>query len=80
MAVCPTARGCGIGQLLLNQVEAFAATEDRHHLYLSTTPFLRSAIRLYERAGFVATSAPPYELFGTPLFTMEKWSNSVNVR
>lgn len=80
MAVSPNARGCGIGRLLLNQVEAFAVAEDCHHLYLSTTPFLSSAIRLYERAGFVPTSAPPYELFGTPLFTMEKWSDSVDVR
>ena len=40
--------------------------------YLSTTPFLASAIRLYEQAGFVHTSAPPYELHGTALFTMEK--------
>jgi len=79
MAVTPTARGCGIGQLLLKEVEAFATTHNRHHLYLSTTPFLSSAIRLYERAGFIPTSAPPYELFGTPLFTMEKWSKSVFV-
>ena len=31
-----------------------------------------SAIRLYEQAGFARTSVPPHELFGTPLFTMEK--------
>jgi GNAT superfamily N-acetyltransferase len=80
MAVAPAARGCGVGRALLRQAEEFAAANDRQHLYLSTTPFLSSAIRLYERAGFIPTSAPPYELFGTPLFTMEKWSNSVDVR
>jgi GNAT superfamily N-acetyltransferase len=80
MAVAPAARGCGVGRALLSQVEEFAAANNRQHLYLSTTPFLFSAIRLYERAGFIPTSAPPYELFGTPLFTMEKWSNSVDVR
>ena len=80
MAVAPAARGCGVGRTLLSQVEEFAAANNQQHLYLSTTPFLLSAIRLYERAGFIPTSAPPYELFGTPLFTMEKWSNSVDVR
>jgi GNAT superfamily N-acetyltransferase len=80
MAVAPAARGCGVGRTLLSQVEEFAAANNRQHLYLSTTPFLFSAIRLYERAGFIPTSAPPYELFGTPLFTMEKWSNSIDVR
>ena len=80
MAVRPAARGCGIGRLLLNQVQEFAAAHDYSHLYLSTTPFLSAAIQLYERTGFIRTSAPPYELFGTPLFTMEKWSNGVDVR
>ena len=28
--------------------------------------------RLYERFGFQRTSDEPHELFGTPLFTMEK--------
>jgi len=41
-------------------------------LYLSTTPFLHSAIRLYERCGFRRTDEGPHDLFGTPLFTMEK--------
>ena len=77
MAVAPVARGLGLGRVLLNQVQAFADAEACDHLYLSTTPFLSSAIRMYERAGFVPTSAPPYELFGTPLFTMRKWSKSV---
>jgi putative acetyltransferase len=80
MAVGRSARGIGIGKLLLNQVHEFAAEQERSHLYLSTTPFLSSAIQLYQRAGFVPTSAPPYELHGTPLFTMEKWSRGVDVR
>jgi N-acetylglutamate synthase-like GNAT family acetyltransferase len=80
MAVAPSARGGGIGRRLLNHVQDFAAAQDRDRLYLSTTPFLSSAIRLYEQAGFVRTSAPPYELFGTALFTMEKWSNRADVR
>jgi uncharacterized damage-inducible protein DinB/GNAT superfamily N-acetyltransferase len=72
MAVSPSARGRGVGRLLLHEVEQFASSQERTRLYLSTTPFLSRAIRLYERAGFTRTSAPPYELFGTALFTMEK--------
>ena len=80
MAVGRSARGAGIGKRLLKQVHEFAAAQDRSHLYLSTTPFLSTAIQLYQRAGFIPTSAPPYELHGTPLFTMEKWSKGVDVR
>jgi hypothetical protein len=39
---------------------------------LSTTPFLNSAIRLYENFGFRRNEAEPHDLFGTPMFTMEK--------
>ena len=41
-------------------------------MFLSTTPFLESAIRLYEKFGFQRTSDGPLDLFGTPLFTMQK--------
>jgi GNAT superfamily N-acetyltransferase len=74
MAVLPLARGERIGALLLTHVEEFARTEGFSRLFLSTTPFLDRAIRLYERFGFRRTSDGPHELFGTPLFTMEKLS------
>ena len=66
------ARGERIGALLLTHVEEFARTEGCSRLFLSTTPFLDRAIRLYERFGFRRTLEGPHELFGTPLFTMEK--------
>lgn len=72
MAVLPAARGERIGALLLTHVEEFARTGRCSRLFLSTTPFLDRAIRLYERYGFRRTSEGPHELFGTPLFTMEK--------
>ncbi len=72
MAVLPTARGLGLGELLLKQVEEFARVEHCKRLALSTTPFLHRAIRLYERAGFNRTDEEPHELFGTTLFTMAK--------
>jgi putative acetyltransferase len=65
-------RGHGIGELLLRHVESYARARDHKRLYLSTTPFLSRAIRLYERFGFRRSSEGPHELFGTPLFTMEK--------
>jgi ribosomal protein S18 acetylase RimI-like enzyme len=72
MAVLPAARGLGLGGRLLEQVEAFAVAQGAPRLYLSTTPFLAAAIRLYEQAGFRRTDEEPHALFGTPLFTMVK--------
>ena len=72
MAVLPNARGFRVGARLLEQVEDWASNEGCSRVFLSTTPFLSSAIRLYERFGFRRTEEGPHELFGTPLFTMEK--------
>ena len=72
MAVSPSARGHRVGELLLRQIEEFASESGLKRLLLSTTPFLHRAIRLYEKNGFASTSEGPNELFGTPLFTMEK--------
>ena len=72
MAVLPVARGQGVGESLLTHVENFAVTQSYKHLFLSTTPFLDSAISLYERFGFQRTAEGPHDLSGTPLFTMQK--------
>ncbi|MFY9682590.1 MAG: GNAT family N-acetyltransferase [Candidatus Sulfotelmatobacter sp.] len=72
MAVLPSARGSGCGTRLLQQLEVWACSEGCPRLFLSTTPFLDSAIRLYERFGFHRTQEGMHDLFGTPLFTMEK--------
>ena len=72
MAVAPLARGQRIGKMLLTHVEKFAVSQGFSSLFLSTTPFLDRAIRLYESFGFRKTDEGPHELFGTPLFTMEK--------
>ncbi|HLO33436.1 MAG TPA: GNAT family N-acetyltransferase [Anaerolineales bacterium] len=72
MAVLPGARRQGVAGKLLEEIESFAMDHCHKHLFLSTTPFLHHAIRLYEQFGFVRTSDGPYELHGTPLFTMEK--------
>ena len=73
MAILPAARGQGIGELLLREVEAFASAHGHGRLLLSTTPFLARAIRLYERFGFERSNEGPHDLFGTPLFAMVKY-------
>lgn len=72
MAVDPTLRGNGIGNALLECVEVFAIEGGFKSLFLSTTPFLSRAIRLYEKYGFHRSDEGPHDLFGTPLFTMTK--------
>lgn len=72
MAVDPGARAKGIGRELLEHVEAFAAQNGFQRLFLSTTPFLSRAIRLYEQSGFCRSDEGPGDLFGTPLLTMVK--------
>jgi GNAT superfamily N-acetyltransferase len=72
MAVLPAARGLAVGAQLVEQVEGWALSQGCCRVSLSTTPFLAAAIRLYERFGFRRTSEGPNELFGTPLFTMQK--------
>jgi GNAT superfamily N-acetyltransferase len=71
MAVTPAARGTGVGLALLDAVTRFAVDTGARRLRLSTTPFLHSAIRLYERAGFTPQPGP-LDLHGTPLFAMVK--------
>ena len=72
MAVLPAARGFGVAAQLLKQVERWAADQNCERIFLSTTPFLLAAIALYEKSGYRRIPDPPHELFGTPLFTMEK--------
>lgn len=72
MAVDPAARGGRIGCRLLECAEEFAVESGFKELFLSTTPFLSQAIRLYEQYGFCRSSEGPDGLYGTPLFTMVK--------
>lgn len=73
MAILPAARGQRVGELLLKHIEAYATEHGIKRLYLSTTPFLDRAIRLYENFGFKFCDEGPHDLFGTPLVTMEKF-------
>ncbi len=80
LAVLPQDRGLGIGHLLLNEIESFAMARKARRLFLSTTPFLTNAISLYQKFGFRRTKDGPPDLFGTPLFTMEKALTDVRRR
>ncbi len=73
MDILPSARGMRIEEMLLNQIESYAAERGFKRLYLSTTPFLDRAIKLYGRYGFRRSSEGPDNLHGTPLFSMEKF-------
>jgi GNAT superfamily N-acetyltransferase len=72
MAVLPSARGSGVAPALLREAEKWAASKGFRHVFLSTTPFLTAAIRFYEKSGFRRTDDRLHDLFGTPLFIMEK--------
>ena len=72
MAVTPGARGQRVGHALMDEPFQLAVERKAARLFLSTTPFLFSAIRLYESLGFRRTGEPPHDLFGTPLVTLAK--------
>jgi ribosomal protein S18 acetylase RimI-like enzyme len=72
VAVVPSARGRGIAESLMKEIERFASCSGCRRLFLTTTPFLNSAIRLYERFGFTRVPDGEDDLFGTPLLTMAK--------
>ena len=72
LAVLPSNRGHGTGELLLDHLEKHAYENDYTRLVLSTTPFLTSAIHLYERFGFHRSNEGPSDRLGTSIFTMVK--------
>ena len=72
MAVIPDQRAKGLGLALLEEIEHYARNNNCQALQLSSTPYLKRAINLYEKFGFLIVNEGPYDLFGTPLFTMRK--------
>ena len=72
MAVLEKARGHQIGWRLLELIENYALENGFDRMFLSTTPFLDRAIKLYKHFGFRRIKRGPHDLHGTPLFSMEK--------
>jgi GNAT superfamily N-acetyltransferase len=71
MAVNPQSRGQRIGEKLLMAAENFAVSKNINRLFLGTTSFLSSAIRLYDRKGFKQYDI--IDFYGMDLFMMEKF-------
>jgi len=71
MAVHPSARGLGVGRMLLERAGQFARGLAAPRLSLYTAAFLKQAIRLYQAAGFQFTgeTASPHD---TELLRMVK--------
>jgi ribosomal protein S18 acetylase RimI-like enzyme len=73
MAVRPDAQGLGIGQHLLEVLEAFARDKGFERTYLYTTHVLPGAKRLYEKNGFyVLRETKPEEWHDMGGLEMEK--------
>ena len=73
MAVKPTAQGRGVGQKLLDELEAHAKDQGYQKLYLYTTFVLPAARPLYEKNGFyVVRETEPEEWFDMGGIEMEK--------
>ena len=68
----PSARGLGVGGLLVDACMAFAREAGYRCMLLWTTSVLTPARRLYERAGFELVEQEPFDGFGPPL-TAEWW-------
>jgi GNAT superfamily N-acetyltransferase len=69
--VRPTHRGHGLGEALLRRVLDDAAAFGYRTLYLDTAPFMTSAHRLYEAAGF--TDRGPYPEVEVPAAMHAVW-------
>ncbi|MBX3110515.1 MAG: GNAT family N-acetyltransferase [Fimbriimonadaceae bacterium] len=62
MFVIPSARGRGVGQAILTELETWATELGHQYLLLETSADLADAIRLYLRFGFVRVpNYPPYD-------------------
>ena len=73
MAIKPSVQRGGIGQRLLETLEAFARESSYKKLYLYTTPVLPGAKRLYEKNGFYfVRETSPEEWYGMGGVEMEK--------
>lgn len=55
--VRPSFRGTGLGEMMISSLAAKAAARGYSRMYLETTRFMKEAIHLYEKAGFVPCEA-----------------------
>ena len=67
----PCARGCGLGDALVNECIRFARTAAYRRVVLWTQSILTAAHRIYERAGFRLIKQEPHHSFGHDLIGQE---------
>jgi len=70
MYFSPEARGKGLGAKMMQQCLTAAKKLGYEKCYLETLPYMKSAVRLYERTGFKVLSAP---LGGTGHYSCTEW-------
>lgn len=73
LIVEPSARGRGIGAMLVDACVGFARDTGYHRMNLWTVSLLAGARRLYQRAGFVLDTEEPVHMFGHDL-TAQTWT------
>jgi len=67
LAVAPEARGKGVGEALVNECIRRAKAIGAHELGLHTSRSMRTAMRLYERMGFVRVPERDFHPPGTEI-------------
>jgi GNAT superfamily N-acetyltransferase len=67
LIVDPAARGFGLGRRLVDECLRFARERQYSTMVLWTYPILKSAVRIYEAAGFHVIEAEPEHRFGHDL-------------
>lgn len=72
MAVLPKARGLKTGWKLLEKIQQYGIENNFKSLLLSTTPYLASAIHLYEKFGFKQIGEMDDSFYGTLIIQMKK--------